>query len=300
MDHPGKDSARHDSQDRLVVELHHLGFQPLARVGGKALNLGKIAAAGLPVPAGFCLTTSAYRSAVPAEVGVLAARLESLDPGDAEQLSRLALEARDLVNAAPMPPEVDAAVRTAYAAMGTAGREQGKGGEPAVAVRSSATAEDLPFASFAGQQDSVHGYRRSRRRRRGRPALLGLPLDGPGGGLPHGERDQPPRGGSRRRRSTDGRRRHGRRAVHRQPGDGDAHGRLSLMPARDRAGRGLRRGESRPLCGGHGHGQDPAAAATASRRRRAGLAGRAAAPRTGITRRRPPRACLAHPRTWSG
>ncbi|MDR6559373.1 pyruvate,water dikinase [Arthrobacter pascens] len=154
MDHPGKDSARHDSQDRLVVELHHLGFQPLARVGGKALNLGKIAAAGLPVPAGFCLTTSAYRSAVPAEVGVLAARLESLDPGDAEHLSRLALEARDLVNAAPMPPEVDAAVRTAYAAMGTAGREQGKGGGPAVAVRSSATAEDLPFASFAGQQDT--------------------------------------------------------------------------------------------------------------------------------------------------
>ncbi|MDQ1594978.1 MAG: rifampicin phosphotransferase, partial [Arthrobacter pascens] len=154
MHHPGRDSARHDSQDRLVVELHHLGFQPLARVGGKGLNLGRIAAAGLPVPYGFCLTTSAYRSAVPAEVEVLAARLESLDPGDAEQLSRLALEARDLVNAAPVPPEVDAAVRTAYAAMGAAGREQGKGGEPAVAVRSSATAEDLPFASFAGQQDT--------------------------------------------------------------------------------------------------------------------------------------------------
>lgn len=157
MDHSGRGSARHDSQDRLVVELHHLGFQPLARVGGKALNLGRIAAAGLPVPAGFCLTTSAYRSAVPAEVQVLAARIESLDPGDAEQLGRLAREAREFVNAAPVPPEVESAVRTAYAAMGAAGREKGRNGEPAVAVRSSATAEDLPFASFAGQQDTFLG-----------------------------------------------------------------------------------------------------------------------------------------------
>ena len=157
MDHSGRGSARHDSQDRLVVELHHLGFQPLARVGGKALNLGRIAAAGLPVPAGFCLTTSAYRSAVPAEVQVLAARIECLDPGDAEQLGRLAREAREFVNAAPVPPEVESAVRTAYAAMGAAGREKGRNGEPAVAVRSSATAEDLPFASFAGQQDTFLG-----------------------------------------------------------------------------------------------------------------------------------------------
>lgn len=153
-DSPPHDSAHHDSQDRLVVELADLGFQAPALVGGKALNLGRMAAAGLPVPSGFCLTTSAYRSAVPAELEVLAARLADIGPGDAEHLYRLAREARELVNAAPVPPVVDAAVRTAYAAMGMAGRKQGTSGGPAVAVRSSATAEDLPFTSFAGQYDT--------------------------------------------------------------------------------------------------------------------------------------------------
>ncbi|MFJ5699345.1 PEP/pyruvate-binding domain-containing protein [Arthrobacter sp. NPDC093139] len=154
MGHASQDSAHHDSQDRLVVELADLGLQAPALVGGKALNLGRMAAAGLPVPSGFCLTTSAYRSAVPAELEVLAARLADLGPGEAEHLYKLAREARELVNAAPVPPEVEAAVRTAYAAVGMAGRKQGAGGEPAVAVRSSATAEDLPFTSFAGQYDT--------------------------------------------------------------------------------------------------------------------------------------------------
>lgn len=61
--------------DPLVLQLGQLGSQPLQLVGGKALNLGRLADAGFPVPAGFCLTTAAYRMAVPPELAALAACL---------------------------------------------------------------------------------------------------------------------------------------------------------------------------------------------------------------------------------
>ena len=134
----------------LIVELGELASGSLDLVGGKALNLGKLIAAGFPVPPGFCLTTAAYRMAVPVELDGVASRLDAApgeggspdaEPGVRDELAR----AREAVLTAPVPPDVDAAVRRAYAAMG---------GGVAVAVRSSATAEDLPFASFAGQQDS--------------------------------------------------------------------------------------------------------------------------------------------------
>ncbi|KQR75093.1 pyruvate kinase [Arthrobacter sp. Leaf337] len=133
----------------LVIELGELPSGSLALVGGKALNLGKLVAAGFPVPPGFCLTTAGYRMAATAELDAIAARLDGAGPDGAAGLSdgdrdELARRARETVAAAPVPPDVEAAVRGAYAAMGNT----------PVAVRSSATAEDLPFASFAGQQDS--------------------------------------------------------------------------------------------------------------------------------------------------
>ncbi|MGX1162149.1 pyruvate,water dikinase [Arthrobacter sp. SLBN-100] len=150
----------------LVVDLSQLASASLATVGGKALNLGRLAAAGFPVPPGFCLTTAGYGKAAPKEMDVAAARLdgveldgveldgaEGLDAAERsdggrglpdEDRNHLARRAREAVLAAPVPPDVEAAVRDAYAAMGSG----------PVAVRSSATAEDLPFASFAGQQDS--------------------------------------------------------------------------------------------------------------------------------------------------
>ncbi|OAE00997.1 PEP/pyruvate-binding domain-containing protein [Arthrobacter sp. OY3WO11] len=153
----------------LVVDLSRLASASLATVGGKALNLGRLAAADFPVPPGFCLATAGYRAAVPAELDAIAARMDGvgLDGAGAgsmdgarsleetgrsdggrglpdEERNQLARQAREAVLAAPVPPGVDAAVRNAYAAMGSG----------PVAVRSSATAEDLPFASFAGQQDS--------------------------------------------------------------------------------------------------------------------------------------------------
>ncbi|MBT2594156.1 PEP/pyruvate-binding domain-containing protein [Arthrobacter sp. ISL-72] len=118
----------------------------LARVGGKAANLGETTAAGLPVPPGFCLTTDAYRSAVvPAGLEDVHRALAATGTDDLETLAGLAATARELILGVDIPEDIADAVRASYAALGT---------DVPVAVRSSATAEDLPFASFAGQQDT--------------------------------------------------------------------------------------------------------------------------------------------------
>lgn len=128
----------------LVVDLSQLASASLATVGGKALNLGRLAAADFPVPPGFCLTTAGYRKAAPTQMDVIAARLDGVRGQQEEDRNELSWHGRKMMAAAPVPPDVEAAIRDAYAAMGNG----------PVAVRSSATAEDLPFASFAGQQDS--------------------------------------------------------------------------------------------------------------------------------------------------
>ncbi|MEV1169008.1 PEP/pyruvate-binding domain-containing protein [Nonomuraea sp. NPDC049784] len=102
----------------------------LAEVGGKAANLGELTRAGLPVPPGWVLTTEAYRQ--------VAQGLETSGEGLAERARRHLLEA-------PVPEAVHEAIVKSYTALGD---------DVPVAVRSSATAEDLPFASFAGQQDT--------------------------------------------------------------------------------------------------------------------------------------------------
>ncbi|WLQ08678.1 PEP/pyruvate-binding domain-containing protein [Arthrobacter oryzae] len=118
----------------------------LARVGGKAANLGETTRAGLPVPPGFCLTTEAYRRAVgPAGLEDVHGALAATGDHDLAALATLAARARELILGVDVPPEIAAAVRESYAALGT---------DVPVAVRSSATAEDLPLASFAGQQDT--------------------------------------------------------------------------------------------------------------------------------------------------
>ena len=132
--------------DGPVLALGRLGHDMLAEVGGKAANLGELTRAGLPVPDGFCLTTRAYLDATasPALADVHSA-LAVTASEDLPALAELAAKARALVLDANVPAGIDAAVRAAYAALGP---------DSAVAVRSSATAEDLPFASFAGQQDT--------------------------------------------------------------------------------------------------------------------------------------------------
>lgn len=120
----------------LVVPLSEIDPGMLDSVGGKAANLGALLAAGFPVPRGFCLTTEAYRR-IAGAVGI--------DGGfDLQDAGRI----RAQIGAAPVPAEVAEAIIEAYRRLGD---------RVAVAIRSSATAEDLPFASFAGQQDSFLG-----------------------------------------------------------------------------------------------------------------------------------------------
>ena len=133
-------------QPGLVMALELTGAERLAEVGGKAANLGELLRAGLPVPAGFCLTTQAYRRATEgAGLDAVHESLAAASPEDLPGLAAMAADARDLVLAADVPADVVQAVSEAYAALGP---------DVLVAVRSSATAEDLPFASFAGQQDT--------------------------------------------------------------------------------------------------------------------------------------------------
>src|SRR4051794_7948138 len=129
-----------------VLELAQIDATMLAAAGGKAANLGELIRAGLPVPPGVCVTTDAYRRvAVGAGLDELLDELAAADPGDVAALTALAERARAALRAAPVPADVADAIGRAYARLGV---------DTPVAVRSSATAEDLPSASFAGQQDT--------------------------------------------------------------------------------------------------------------------------------------------------
>jgi pyruvate,water dikinase len=130
----------------LVLPFEALDRRQLAVAGGKAANLGELVQGGFPVPAGFCVTTHAYaRVADGQRLAAVLARLASVGSGDAAVLNELAAEARQALLEAPVPTVVTTACADAYRQLGDGAR---------VAVRSSATAEDLPDASFAGQQDT--------------------------------------------------------------------------------------------------------------------------------------------------
>lgn len=129
-----------------ILDFAEIDGGMLATVGGKAGNLGELTRAGLPVPPGFCLTTEAYRRATAqADLEAIFDELERTSGTDVPALTALASRARAAVLAAPIPSDIAEAVTAAYGRLGS---------EVPVAVRSSATAEDLPFASFAGQQDT--------------------------------------------------------------------------------------------------------------------------------------------------
>ena len=130
----------------LVVSLAELGLGDIDVAGGKAANLGELIRAGFPVPEGFVVTTEAYlRAAAGASLGSVHEAIRRAPASDVERLDRLAADARHLLTEAKIPEEVARAAVAAYSELGA---------DAAVAVRSSATAEDLPDASFAGQQDT--------------------------------------------------------------------------------------------------------------------------------------------------
>ncbi|MDR6220282.1 pyruvate,water dikinase [Deinococcus soli (ex Cha et al. 2016)] len=130
-------------------------------VGGKNASLGELiqglAGAGVRVPGGFATTADAFRLFLQ-ENGIeesINARLRALDVNDVVALAQAGREIRAQVEAATLPAALEGSIRDAYAAM----TAESGGTEPDVAVRSSATAEDLPEASFAGQQETFLNVR---------------------------------------------------------------------------------------------------------------------------------------------
>jgi pyruvate,water dikinase len=119
----------------------------MALVGGKGANLGEMMNAGFPVPPGFCITTVAYRefASTSAEVDALLDELAGVSADDLSRLGVLGGRIREHLASLAMPERIRSAVLAAW---------RGTGVEHSYAVRSSATAEDLPSASFAGQQDT--------------------------------------------------------------------------------------------------------------------------------------------------
>ena len=136
-----------------VVGFDALRMGDVERVGGKNASLGEmisqLAQSGIRVPGGFATTAEAYRDFL-RETGLtdrIIARLKRLDPDDVTALAECGAEIRQWIVGAPLPQRLEADIATSYRALMAEG-------EFPVAVRSSATAEDLPDASFAGQQES--------------------------------------------------------------------------------------------------------------------------------------------------
>lgn len=132
-----------------------LGAGDVPLVGGKNASLGEmfreLGAQGVRVPNGFAVTAEAYRVTLEqgGAWGRLHAALDGLDPGDVDDLARRGHEAREIVYGTPLPPDLATDIVDAYRAL-----RQQYGPALTVAVRSSATAEDLPTASFAGQHET--------------------------------------------------------------------------------------------------------------------------------------------------
>lgn len=138
-----------------VIWFDELRMTDVERVGGKNASLGEmisqLAASGVRVPGGFATTADAYRTFL-AHDGLSAridAALTALDVENVTELVRVGKEIRQWVIDQPFPAQLDADIRAAFAKM-----EADSGATISVAVRSSATAEDLPDASFAGQQET--------------------------------------------------------------------------------------------------------------------------------------------------
>lgn len=145
----------------MIRVLGTLRMTDVEIVGGKNASLGELiqglAGAGVRVPGGFATTADAFRLFLQ-ENGIeesINARLRTLDVNDVVALAQAGREIRAQVEAATLPAALEGAIRDAYAAM----TAESGGTEPDVAVRSSATAEDLPEASFAGQQETFLNVR---------------------------------------------------------------------------------------------------------------------------------------------
>ncbi|MEM5776544.1 MAG: PEP/pyruvate-binding domain-containing protein, partial [Anaerolineaceae bacterium] len=134
---------------QTIVNLEDLNQSDISLAGGKAANLGELLHAGMPVPPGFCITTMAYHQYL--EVNHLTVlirqQLAQLNGANVADLERVSASIREAFAAGQIPVELTHEITSAY-------RRMCHSAPAAVAVRSSATAEDLPDLSFAGQQDT--------------------------------------------------------------------------------------------------------------------------------------------------
>jgi len=132
---------------KSILWFEELSKKDISKVGGKGANLGELMKAGLPVPPGFCVTVDAYynflkKNNLPEKIKEI---LLDLDISDTEKLNEISKKIKNLILKSKMPQEIIRDINEAY-------QKLSKGEDIYVACRSSATAEDLPDASFAGQQ----------------------------------------------------------------------------------------------------------------------------------------------------
>ncbi|MEM1857873.1 MAG: phosphoenolpyruvate synthase [Desulfurococcaceae archaeon] len=141
-------------ETRFVLWLEEVRKEDTPLVGGKNANLGEMLAAGIPVPPGFAVTAYAFKYFLE-KTGLgqkIYEMLRKLDVNNTKELEETTRKIREMILAQPMPPEVEEEVKNHYYEL--AKRLNMDPNNLRVAVRSSATAEDLPEASFAGQQDT--------------------------------------------------------------------------------------------------------------------------------------------------
>jgi pyruvate,water dikinase len=146
---------------RYIIPFRELDLASVAEVGGKNASLGELLQSlesqGVRVPDGFAVTAAAFRRHLK-RAGldeVIYPELDALDVRDLEALGRVSAQIRERIGSAQLPPEVEARIADAYRQLSKHYEEEATD----VAVRSSATAEDLPTASFAGQQETYLNVR---------------------------------------------------------------------------------------------------------------------------------------------
>lgn len=147
-------------QTKFIRWFDELTIDDIPLVGGKNASLGEmyreLMRQGIQIPNGFAVTAEAYRYVLDQASGwdALHQALDDLNPNDVSDLARRARKAREIIYAAPFPEDLEQQILEAYWQL-----QKQYGDDVSVAVRSSATAEDLPTASFAGQQDTYLNIR---------------------------------------------------------------------------------------------------------------------------------------------
>ncbi len=180
-----------------VLGFDQIDLSQVALVGGKGAQLGELSRIeGVRVPPGFCITTAVFRRimSASASLGDRLDQLSRLEPDDREKIRALSSEIRRAIEEAAIPDDLVQAITHQLARLGE---------HVAWAVRSSATAEDLPTASFAGQQDTYLNVVGREVDPPTYPSLLGLTLHRAGRVVSPAERLRSPKSPHGRRRAAD-------------------------------------------------------------------------------------------------